>query len=91
MRLVSHLLDSSVFELSDVEIILVFVRISYMYIHMVDAVRLVVSISRHPVVSTTDHEMAPGALCDYNSDFIHFEISLFIAFDMFVHVICLIF
>ena len=31
--------------------------------------------------------MAPGALCDYNLDFIRFEVSLFIAFDKFVHVI----
>ena len=49
--------------------------------------RLAVSISRHPVVSATDHQMAPGALCDYNLDLIRFEVSLFIAFDKFVHVI----
>ena len=49
--------------------------------------KLVVSISRHPVVSATDQKMAPGALCDYNLDFIRFEVSLFIAFDKFVHVI----
>ena len=43
------------------------------------------------MVSATDQQMAPGALYDCNLDFVRFEISLFIAFDKFVHVIFLIF
>ena len=53
--------------------------------------RLVFSISCHTVVSATDHQMAPGALHNCNLDFVRFEISLFIAFDKFVHVIFLFF
>ena len=39
------------------------------------------------MVSATDHQMASGALCDYNLDLIRFEVSLSIPFDKFVHVI----
>ena len=37
--------------------------------------------------SATDHQMAASALCDYNLGFICLEISLFFAFNKFVHVI----
>ena len=41
--------------------------------------RLIIGISRHPAVSATDRQMAPGAY-NYNLEFVRFEISLFIAF-----------
>ena len=51
--------------------------------------RLIIGISRHPAVSATDRQMAPGAY-NYNLEFVRFEISLFIHFGNFEHVIRLI-